>query len=152
MPSWTARDASRPANARDAFVGIMRSLRIVPPTTGLGVEVATGSRSWMVGDTELDDHLSRALGEPVRVRPEAAVPHFDAGAVSLVTTGTLRWCESELGVDADPRRLRANLVVGADEPFIEESWVGAFSGSARRRCGWRLVSSAAGRSTSGRTA
>src|SRR5437762_2357847 len=34
-------------------------------TTGLGVEVATGSRSWMVGDAGLDDHLSNALGEPV---------------------------------------------------------------------------------------
>ncbi len=29
-----------------------------------------------------------------------------------------------VGRDADPRRLRANLVLGADEPFVEETWVG----------------------------
>jgi uncharacterized protein len=60
----------------------------------------------------------------VRVTPEGDVPHQDGGAVSLVGSATLRWCADRWGIDADPRRLRANVVVDSDEPFVEETWVG----------------------------
>ncbi|HEX2902792.1 MAG TPA: MOSC domain-containing protein [Jatrophihabitans sp.] len=98
-------------------------------TTGAGaVQVSHAGGSWPVGDRGLDAHLSRTLGEPARVVPEGPVPHFDAGAVSLVSTATLQWCEQELGVDADPRRLRANLLIAADEAFVEERWLGRVIG------------------------
>ena len=29
-----------------------------------------------------------------------------------------------MGLSADPRRLRVNVVVATDEPFVEETWVG----------------------------
>ena len=45
--------------------------------------------------------------------------------VSLVGTATLEWCRRELGVDADPRRLRVNVVVETSEPFEEETWIGS---------------------------
>lgn len=94
-------------------------------TTSPGcVEVRAAGASWRVGDPALDEQLSAAMGLAVRVVPEATIPHQDAGSVSLVGTATLAWCASQLGVDADPRRLRVNVVFESDEPFIEDSWVG----------------------------
>lgn len=93
-------------------------------TTDGGVEVCGDGGSWRVGNTTLDDELTRALGLPVRVTPESSVPHQDAGSVSLVGTASLRWCSERLGVDAEPRRLRGNAVSESDEPFIEEQWIG----------------------------
>lgn len=94
-------------------------------TTAEGVEVRCGERRWRVGDPRLDAELSAAMGRRMTVTPEDGVPHQDAGALSLVGTATLRWCAEELAVDADPRRLRVNLVVETDEPFVEESWCGS---------------------------
>jgi len=80
--------------------------------------------AWAVDDPELVAHLSQVMGEPVHLGPEGATSHQDDGAVSLVGTATLRWCAERWGLDADPRRLRVNLVLKTEEPFIEESWVG----------------------------
>lgn len=89
-----------------------------------GVSVTGPDGSWLVGDPDLDAALSRALGDPVRVTEEAGTPHQDAGSVSLVGTATLQWCADRWGLDADPRRLRVNLLVETAEPFVEEGWVG----------------------------
>ncbi|MCL1869822.1 MAG: MOSC domain-containing protein [Promicromonosporaceae bacterium] len=94
-------------------------------TTADGVVVTGTSGRWAVGSAALDAELTAALGLPSRVLPEASVPHFDDGAVSLVGTATLAWCAQRWGIDADPRRLRANMVIETDEPFVEESWVGS---------------------------
>ena len=88
------------------------------------VEVSLNGSTWLVGDDDLDAELSRAFGDPVRVLAEADVPYFDDGPVSLVGTASLAWCRSELGVDADPRRTRTNLVLETTEPFEEETWAG----------------------------
>lgn len=93
-------------------------------TTPEGVVVSRPGGRWRAGGQELDAELSGAFGQVMRVLPEREVVHQDAGSVSLISTGTLRWCAENLGVDADPRRLRVNIVVSSDEPFIEESWVG----------------------------
>lgn len=94
-------------------------------TSGSGEVIVTRDDSaWPVGDPALDADLSRRFGEPVRVTPEASVPHQDMGSVSLVGTATLAWCADRWGVAPDPRRLRVNVVVSTDEPFVEETWVG----------------------------
>jgi uncharacterized protein YcbX len=67
------------------------------------------------------------MGDDVRILPETTTPYFDAGAVSLVGTASLAWCRERLGVDADRRRIRPNLVVETDEPFVEESWAGVLA-------------------------
>ena len=92
-----------------------------------GVMVRGPTGEWPVGDPALDLALSEAIGEEVRVQAEADATfgHQDGGQVSLVGTASLAWCREVLGVDADPRRLRVNLVVETDEPFVEESWIGA---------------------------
>lgn len=93
-------------------------------TDDAGVTVRGPAGTWRVGTTALDEELSTAMGAPVTVAPETDVPHFDDGAVSLVGTATLAWCARELGVDADARRLRTNVVVDTSTPFEEESWAG----------------------------
>lgn len=93
-------------------------------TASDGVVVTGPSGEWLVGDPALASELSRVMGAPVRVAPEAGVPHQDGGSVSLVGTATLDWCAARWGLSADPRRLRVNLVVATDEPFVEDTWVG----------------------------
>jgi uncharacterized protein len=87
------------------------------------IQVTDGSRVHRVGDPALDTYLSQAMGAPVTVVPEGKVPHQDAGQISLVGTATIAWCTRAWGVDLDVRRLRPNLVIATDEPFIEETWV-----------------------------
>jgi uncharacterized protein len=91
-------------------------------TTDDGVRVVGHGGEWSAPSDELDRVLSTAMGDPVQVLPETTTPFFDAGHVSLVGTASLEWCRRRLGVDADRRRLRPNLVVETDEPFVEESW------------------------------
>jgi uncharacterized protein YcbX len=100
-------------------------------TTPDGVRVGGRGREWRVPDDDLDRALSDALGAPVRVLPETTTPYFDAGHVSLVGTASLDWCRARLGVDADRRRIRPNLVVETAEPFIEETWSGLTVGGVR---------------------
>ena len=88
------------------------------------VVTGPGGRHAVVGSPHLDVWLTDALAADVAVAPETDVRHFDDGAVSLIGTATLDWCARELGVDADARRLRANLVVDTAEPFEEEAWTG----------------------------
>ena len=103
-------------------------------TTDDGVRVTGRGGEWRVGDTALDTALTEAMGDPVRVLAEAVTPHQDAGQVSLVGTASLDWCREHLGVDADRRRIRPNLVVDTSEPFVEETWQGLLTvGAARLR-------------------
>ena len=120
------------------------------------VQVSRAADRWVAGDQALDDELTARFGDPVRVLPEQGVSHFDASPVSIVGTATLDWCARELGVDADRRRLRTNLIVETAEPFEEEA-LDRQQGRGRpatRPSGWpwSSASSAAARSTSPRTA
>jgi uncharacterized protein YcbX len=77
-------------------------------------------------DPRVHDALSAALGTAVTLVREARFPHFDDGAVHLVTTAALEWLRSRLpGSQIDERRFRPNIVVtagGAGQP--EQSWIG----------------------------
>lgn len=85
-----------------------------------------------------DPRIGALFGAGVELAREGEVRHQDAGAVSLVGTASLRALGELLG-DSDPvdvRRLRKNIVVGTEEPWIEEDWVGreiAFDGGLRLR-------------------
>ena len=108
-------------------------------TTDEGVRVTGRGGEWRVGDPDLDRALSDAMGDPVQVLAEGTTPHQDAGEVSLVGTASLDWCREHLGVDADRRRIRPNLVVETSEPFVEETWTGVLSvGTARLRIDRRV--------------
>jgi uncharacterized protein YcbX len=108
-------------------------------TTQEGVRVAGRGGEWRVGDPDLDRALSHAMGDPVEVLAEGTTPHQDDGEVSLVGTASLDWCREHLGVDADRRRIRPNLVVDTSEPFVEETWTRVLSvGTARLRVARRV--------------
>ncbi len=79
---------------------------------------------WDVDDPALAAHLSAAMSAPVAPRPETDIPHQDGAGLSLIGSATLRWCAEHFGDDPDARRLRTNIVLNTDEPFVEESWVG----------------------------
>ncbi|MGW6317699.1 MOSC domain-containing protein [Streptomyces sp. NPDC055099] len=85
-----------------------------------------------------DPRVGELFGAGVELAREGEVSHQDAGAVSLVGTASLRALGELLG-DSDPvdvRRLRKNIVVGTEEPWIEEDWVGreiSFDGGLRLR-------------------
>lgn len=83
-----------------------------------------GSTEWDVDDPALAAVLSDRMGASVRLCPEADVSHQDGAALSLVGTATLRWCADRWGDEADARRLRTNIVVHTQEPFVEETWLG----------------------------
>ncbi|WP_120003851.1 MOSC domain-containing protein [Nesterenkonia muleiensis] len=93
-------------------------------TYGTSVQITGAGCTWAVGEPELNDELSGVFGVPVTVRAESAVPHYDGGAVSLIGSATLDWMVERWGVNADPRRLRVNLVLATEEPFVEETWAG----------------------------
>lgn len=88
------------------------------------VVVSDGHRTWTVGDPVLDHHLTTVMAADVTVAPETDVPHQDASPLSIVGTATLSWCSARWGGSADPRRIRANVVLETDTPFVEEAWVG----------------------------
>jgi uncharacterized protein YcbX len=87
------------------------------------VTVSRSESRWHVDDRCLAERLSTEMGTAVRITPEGVVPHQDMGAVSIVSTATLRWCAQQWGGSPDARRLRANIVVEAEEPFAEERWL-----------------------------
>ena len=93
-------------------------------TTPDGVVVTGRGGTWDVPGDDLDRALSEAMGDPVRLLAETTTPYFDAGRISLVGSASLDWCREHLHVDADRRRIRPNLVVETDEPFVEETWAG----------------------------
>ncbi|MEU6993269.1 MOSC N-terminal beta barrel domain-containing protein [Streptomyces sp. NPDC046465] len=73
-----------------------------------------------------DPRIPERFGEGVELVREGESSHKDVSAVSLIGTASLRALGDLLG-DADPvdvRRLRKNIVVETDEPWIEEDWVG----------------------------
>src|SRR4051794_37398599 len=100
-------------------------------TTPDGVVVTGLGGEWSVSGEDLDRALSDVMGDPVRVLAEATTPYFDAGHVSLVGSASLDWCRRNLDVDADRRRIRPNLVVETDEPFVEETWAELAVGEVR---------------------
>jgi uncharacterized protein YcbX len=73
------------------------------------------------------DALGTHLGRPVTLAaaPPAAVV-FNGAGVTLVGTASLRDLGSRAGRDllAESARFRATLVVGTDEPYVEEAWRG----------------------------
>lgn len=89
------------------------------------VQVQRGDHGlWLVGEEELDADLSERMGASVRALSERDIPMQDGGQISIVGTASLAWCAERFGIDSDPRRLRVNLVVETDEPFVEEGWLG----------------------------
>ncbi|MFT4930085.1 MAG: hypothetical protein ACI8WB_006221 [Phenylobacterium sp.] len=76
--------------------------------------------------SEINLALSECVGQTVTLQREQDVPHFDAGAIHILTTGSIEWLKAQLP-DAviDQRRFRANIILDTDsvEP-VEQNWLG----------------------------
>jgi uncharacterized protein YcbX len=72
----------------------------------------------------VDPALAAELGTGVRViKQNRGV--FDTSPLSLTTTQTVAALGSRVGRELDPLRFRPNVLVDAEEPFAEDSWVGS---------------------------
>ena len=94
-------------------------------SAGEAVWVARGGETFSADDPELDARLSAWFDQPLTLRPEGEVPHFDDGPVSLITSSALaqlsQWLSEE---PVDPRRFRANLLIDTDQDgFPEDAWL-----------------------------
>lgn len=125
--AWAVRDSDdRLACGKNGsrFVRRDRIFEYSARTTEAGVEILGPAGTWLAGDERADAALAADFDADVRMATEGDVKHFDDSPVSVIGTATLEWCARELGVDADPRRLRVNLVVDTQRPFEEEEWDG----------------------------
>jgi uncharacterized protein YcbX len=70
--------------------------------------------------------LSDALGQPVTLAREAAVSHFDAGPLHLLTTASLAWLRAVLpDARVDERRFRPNVLIDVPgSSQVERLWLG----------------------------
>ncbi|MFJ9389546.1 MOSC domain-containing protein [Nocardioides sp. NPDC101246] len=69
--------------------------------------------------------FSRWLDRPVRLARARRGDVIFAGAVTVVTTASLRDLAGQAGDEpVDAARFRPTLVVETDEPYVEESWLG----------------------------
>ena len=76
-------------------------------------------------DPDINAALSNVLGQAVTLQEEADIPHFDAGAVHIITSAALNWLSEKLP-DAyiDERRFRPNIVIDTEgRGLIEQGWI-----------------------------
>ncbi len=89
-------------------------------------QIQVGSSPWLdAGSVDADDVVSAHMGQPVHLKPERDIAHFDDGQVSLLGTASL----TALGAlsnegPVDARHFRTNLLLDTIEPWVEESWTG----------------------------
>lgn len=83
-------------------------------------------RSLRGDDPGIHDALSAALGTDVSLSREARTPHFDDGAVHIVSTAALAWLRTRLPESGiDERRFRPNIVLAIEgDTQVEQAWVG----------------------------
>lgn len=74
------------------------------------IESPAGER-FRADDPATELRLTSALGRPLTLRPEAAVPHHDESPVHVLTTDALRRLAELLGGPVDVARFRPNVVV-----------------------------------------
>lgn len=77
-------------------------------------------------DPTIHARLSERLGLPVTLSREAELSHFDASAIHLLTTASLRTMGALLPhVEIDERRFRPNVVLATEgDGFLEDQWRG----------------------------
>ncbi|HTR04581.1 MAG TPA: MOSC domain-containing protein [Thermoanaerobaculia bacterium] len=78
-----------------------------------------------IGDPALTAEIASRLGAGVELmRLKHGI--FDEAALSVIALATIAGIGREVGLDLDPRRFRANVLLetGSTAPFDEDAWVG----------------------------
>lgn len=74
-------------------------------------------------DESIHSKLTQILGQSVTLTKEAEIPHFDDGAVHILTTGSLSLLHALLpNSGIEPRRFRPNIVL--DSQYSDQDIVG----------------------------
>lgn len=68
--------------------------------------------------------FSEYLGYDVELARAGSGEVVYGGAVTLVTTASLRLLSERVGHDVESARFRSTLTIEADEPHVEDTWVG----------------------------
>ncbi|SNY52671.1 MOSC domain-containing protein [Paractinoplanes atraurantiacus] len=100
--------------------GLFRFRAYASPSAPI-VEMPDGRR-FAADDPAGHSAISHELGRTVTLTPEAAVKHHDEGAVSLLTTASLRMMADLTGDPVEALRFRANLLISSD--VLEDDWPG----------------------------
>lgn len=125
---WSVRTAAgRIGSGKDTrrFAAVPGLLELRARQDGDQVVVAfPDGSSCATDDADAADRLSGFLGQPVTLAVETDVSHFDDGPVSLIGSASVAAVASERGASVAPERFRANLLLDAGAPFVEDRWVG----------------------------
>jgi uncharacterized protein YcbX len=73
-----------------------------------------------VAATWVSDHV----GRPVTLARESSVSHFDDGPTSLLGLASVAALAAEVGVDVDPARFRANILLEGTPALAEDRLIG----------------------------
>ena len=87
------------------------SMSAVTTENGISIDFPDGK---VLTDNEpsINDQLSQTLGQSVTLTKEDNVPHFDDGAIHILTTSSLSLLHDQLPeCGIDPRRFRPNIVI-----------------------------------------
>jgi MOSC domain-containing protein len=78
-----------------------------------------------LGGTELKEELAKRFGSSLDLM-KLKNGIFDEATISVISLATIAGIGREAGLDLDPRRFRANILVATErsEPFLEDEWVG----------------------------
>jgi MOSC domain-containing protein len=109
---------------------------------GVPVIALEDGRTAPVDSEEAARLVEEIAGSGWSLRREQAVPHFDAGAVHLVTSATLATINAAARWPVSVERLRPNVLIELDgEGFPEDAWLERTLelGSARLRVTKRVV-------------
>ncbi|MDE2364449.1 MAG: MOSC domain-containing protein [Hyphomicrobiales bacterium] len=80
------------------------------------IEARPPDGAWLDGlGAECADKLSSQVGRPVAVAREGATPHFDAGAIHLLTTADIDALERLSGVRPQVESFRPNILIDTRE-------------------------------------
>ena len=105
-----------------AVIGLLQ-LRAHTTQQGVTITLPTGEQ-YATDDPDAAEAISRFLKQPVTIKRETDVSHFDDGPVSLIGTASVAALAAEVKADVDDKRFRANILVDGLTAFAEDDLVG----------------------------
>ena len=88
--------------------------------------ISPAGQRFRVDDPVASSALSAAFDQPLTLRAETTIQHYDESPVHVVTTSSLAAAQTLIGVPLDRRRVRSNIIIdtGVEPWFLEDEWAG----------------------------
>ena len=125
---WSVRTSNNKIGSgknsnRFAAVPGLLALRAASTDGSVAVTFPDGT-TLAVDAAELADRLTAHAGQPLTVKRETDVSHFDDGPVSLLGLASVEALAAARGESVAAGRFRPNITLDIDTAFAEDSWVG----------------------------